>query len=90
MYKLNASERETIILFNEAEATAEIDTHNAAMKRRLEAVRRGHPEDIKLTRHDNYTNTYIFPKKWIKIIPPRIASEKQREHLAQARAKFKQ
>jgi len=90
MYKLSASERETIILFNEAEATAEIDTHNAAMKRRLETVRRGHPEDIKLTRRDDYTNTYVFPKKWIKIIPPRRASEKQREHLAQARANIKQ
>jgi len=90
MYKLNASERETIILFNEAEATAEIDTHNAAMKRRLEAVRRGHSEEIKLTQRDGYADTYVFPKKWIKIIPPRNASAKQREHLAQARANIKQ
>ena len=90
MYKLSASERETIILFNEAEATAEIDTHNAAMKRRLEAVRRGHPEDMTIVHRDGYADTYIFPKKWIKIIPPRRASEKQREHLAQARANIKQ
>jgi len=90
MYKLSASERETIILFNEAEATAEIDTHNAAMRRRLETVRRNHPEDMTLVRRDGYADTYIFPKKWIKIILPRRASEKQREHLAQARANIKQ
>ena len=89
MYKLSASERETIILFNEAEATAEIDTHNAAMKRRLETVRRGHPEDTTLVHRDGYADTYIFPKSWIKIVPPRRASDKQREHLKQARAKRK-
>jgi hypothetical protein len=90
MSKTLAIERETIILFNEGEATAEIETPNAAMKRRLETVRRGHPKDITLSRRDGYADTYIFPKKWIKIIPPRRATEKQREHLKQARANIKQ
>ena len=86
MYRLSAVERETVILFNEAEPTAEIETYNAAIKRRLEAVRRGYPEEITLVRSDGYANNYIFPKKWIKIIPPRGATEKQREHLNRARA----
>jgi len=86
MYKPSAVERETIILYNEAEATAEIETHNPAMKRRLEALQRGRPEEIAHTRHDSYADTYVFPKKWIKIVPPRGATDKQREHLAQARA----
>ena len=86
MYKPSAVERETIILYNEGEPTAEIETHNAAMKRRLDALRRGRPEEITHTGHDSFTDTYAFPKKWIKIVPPRGASDKQREHLAQARA----
>ena len=87
MSKMLAVERETIILFNEGEAAAEIETHNAAMKRRLEVIRRGHAEDITLVRRDGYADCYTFPKHWIKIIPPRRATEKQREHLNRARAK---
>jgi len=86
MYRPSAVERETIILYNEAEATAEIETHNAALKRRLAAFRRGRPDEITLKRHDEYADTYVFPKKWIKIVPPRGATEKQREHLVTARA----
>ena len=89
MNKQPAIERETIILFNEAEATAEIETHNAAMKRRLEAVRRERPEEISLVKRNGYAETYVFPKKWIKVNPPRRATEKQREHLEQARANIK-
>jgi len=85
MYKLSPTERETIILFNEGEAAAEIETYNAAMKRRLDVIRHDRPDYITLVRSDKYADCYIFPKKWIKIIPPRGASEKQREHLANAR-----
>jgi hypothetical protein len=90
MSKILAVERETIILFNEGEAAAEIEAHNAAMKRRLDIIRRERPEDITLVRRDGYADSYIFPKKWVKIIPPRRATEKQREHLKQARANIKQ
>ena len=86
MYRPGASERETIVLFNEAEATAEIETHNVVLRRRLEAIRCERPDEIKHTHHDSYSDIYVFPKKWVKIIPPRGASEKQREHLKQARA----
>jgi len=89
MIKLSRIERETVILYNEAEATAEIETYNAAMKRRLDIIRRKHPDCITLVRHDDYADTYTFPKSWVKIIPPRGASEKQREHLKNARANIK-
>jgi hypothetical protein len=82
MSKITALERETIILFNEAEKTAEIETYNPAMKKRLEIIRREHPEDISLVRRESHANIYVFPKKWVKIVPPRRLSEKQREQLA--------
>ena len=87
MNKINAVERETIILFNEAENTAEIETYNAAMKKRFESIRKRHPKEITLL-CSGQVDVYIFPKKWIKIIPPRRATEKQREHLEQARTKI--
>jgi len=89
MIKLSRIERETVILYNEAEATAEIETYNAAMKRRLEIIQKKHPDCITLVRHDDYADTYTFPKSWVKIIPTRGASEKQREHLKNARANIK-
>ena len=63
MNKPLAIERETIIIFNEAEATAEIETYNAAMKKRLEAIQNRQPEDIKFKRGDKYAVTYVFPKQ---------------------------
>jgi len=38
--RLSAVERETIILYNEAESTAEVYTHNYAMKKRIEDIQR--------------------------------------------------
>jgi hypothetical protein len=87
MTNLSRFERETIILFNEAGATAEIEAHNAAMKRRLATLRRRYPEEITIVRRDGYADTYRFPKAWIKIIPPRGITERQRAQLARARTK---
>jgi len=87
MSKPLAIERETIILFNEKEANAEIETYNSSMKQRLGAIVREHPGEVTLVKSDIYADTYVLPKKWVKIVPPRRATEKQREHLRQARAK---
>jgi hypothetical protein len=86
MIKLSAYERETIILFNEAEDTAQIDVYNVAMKNQLESLRRERPDEVSFTRGDKYSSRYIIPKKWIKINPLRTATKKQHKHLAQARA----
>jgi hypothetical protein len=88
MRKLCGLERETLILFTEAEAAAEIEAHSPAAKRRLAAILRERPEEISLVRHGEYADCYVLPKRWVKIIPPRRATDKQREHLKQARAKI--
>lgn len=46
--KLTKYERETIILFNEAEDMASIYTYNASLKKRLEAFSRKHPDLCRL------------------------------------------
>jgi hypothetical protein len=88
MRKLSGLERETIILFNEADAAAEIEAHSPAVRKRLAALLRERPEEISLVRRGEYSDCYVFPKKWVKIVPPRRVTERQREHLKEARAKI--
>ena len=47
--KLTKIEQETIINFNEAERTASVYTHNEALKGRLLALCRTHPEQARQT-----------------------------------------
>lgn len=80
-------EQETIINFNEEEKTAGIYTHNKPLRRKLESLALDRPEDCRLVRvsHDGRAADYTIPKSWIKIVPPRIASEAQKAALARAR-----
>jgi ferritin-like protein len=87
MSKLLPHERETIMLFNEAENTAEIETHNKVLKRRLAEICLDFPDDVKVIKKDRQSDVYIFPKKWFKLSPPRKISDKHRMQLENARAK---
>ena len=73
-------ERETIINFNEAESTASIYTHNKALRRTLDKLAQERPEDCRIDRvsHDGAATDYSVPKSWVKIRPPRVASEAQK------------
>ena len=70
-------EQETIINFNEEEKTAGIYTHNKALRQKLAALARDRPEDCRLVKASRSGRAvdYTIPKSWIKIVPPRIASE---------------
>ena len=66
--KLSKIEQETIILFNEAEAEAEVYTHNAKLKKRLENAAKKHPELYKLKEKNAHGGvSYVFPKKYLAI-----------------------
>lgn len=81
-------EQETIINFNEAEATASVYTYNRALRRKLEKLAEERPEECQVVRKGQ-ADDYVIPKGWIKIKPPRQLSEEQREVLAaRARANF--
>ena len=83
--KLTNAERETVILFNEAEPTASVYTCNGRLRRRLEDLLKKGIEGINFVRSDDYSVTYTIPKKWVKINGPRLMSEKQKEVLRFAR-----
>ena len=77
---LTAYERETIINYNEAEQTASVYTHNKTLRRTLDKLAQERPDDCHIDKvsHDGAATDYTVPKMWIKIRPPRIASEAQK------------
>lgn len=84
-------ERETIITYNEEEKTADVYTCNKALRRRLDQLLKTR-DDIQLVREDDISGTYIVPKKWVKVSPPRQMSEEAaaaaRDRLNAARDKI--
>ncbi len=67
-YNLTNEERETIILFNEAEKTASISTFNSALIRKLKTICEARPDESSGKGPDQ-NGEYLFtvPKKWIKV-----------------------
>lgn len=80
---LNNYERETIINYNEGEKTASVYTHNKALRRRLDQIRKTRPEEVLIVRQDDDHSEYIVPKKWIKVSPPRQTSDEAKERARQ-------
>lgn len=79
---LSNYERETVILFNEAEKTADIYTHNPALKKQLAKLGATYPELVKQETENRYGGQmFVIPKKWIRVKPPRVLSPAQREVL---------
>lgn len=84
---MNRFEQETVINFNEAEATAVIYTHNAALRRKLEGLSDQRPSEAKRSRSfPDGGREYIIPKRWVKVNASRILSEEQKADIA---ARFK-
>lgn len=80
---LTNQERETIICFNEAEATAEVFTYNGRMLRELSLLAGERADDIKhISDNGADGSTYSVPKKWVKIRASRILSEEQKKSLS--------
>lgn len=72
-------EKETVINFNEAEHTASVYTCNEALKRQLLELCRSHPEQVRQTADNGRGGmTFVLPKKWLKVSPPRVLSPAQR------------
>ena len=81
--RLTNIERETIINFNEAERTASVYTCNEALKRQLLELCRSHPDQVCQTAANADGGlTFVLPKKWLKVSPPRKPTPAQLEVLA--------
>ena len=71
-YKISNYERETTITYNDAEKVSVVYTLNTALIRKMDKLISEHPDEIILDKEDDISKTYIVPKKWIKISPPKI------------------
>lgn len=83
-------EQETVILFNEAEASASVYTYNGTLKRKLSGLCSTRPEEARQTKDDGRGGlTFEVPKRWVKVNAGMILTEEQRRTRAEAaRARF--
>ena len=83
--KRDRYEAETIILYNQAEQTASVYTHDPKLKDKLKRLSEKHQERIiYITENENGGVTYVVPKKCVQIREP--VSEERRK-AASERAK---
>lgn len=86
-FHLTREERETIILFNEAEQNCELYTYNKTLQRRLDSLCTKFPDDFFLKSEENFggctSKTYGFDKKYISVRAPRYLSDEQKEVAAE-------
>lgn len=77
---ITKEERETIALFNEADATAEVYTYNTKLKNRLAKVAKKYPE-VYVLEHENPDGSvlYTLPKKYLKVTIRTPMSDADRE-----------
>lgn len=79
---LTNQERETIIVFNEADDSAIVDTCNRAWINKLDKLVSCNSKIVE-DRTDEFGKRYIMPKSWIKVRAPREISEQERAVLKQ-------
>ncbi len=85
MTPLTRAEQEIIVLFNEEEPQASVYTYNRSLKKNLRELSEKFPQNVTLEREDGRGGeTFLLPKKWIKVRAPRIVSEEEREKRAAA------
>lgn len=80
--RLTKFEQETIILFNEEDTFATCYTHNKSLMRKLCDLS-AKSKAVTLQSEDERSQTYKFPKKWIRVQMPRVLTEEERQKLSE-------
>lgn len=89
MSNLSRIEQETIILFNEAEAAATIETHNGRLKRKLDRLAAERPDEVTAQDGNDGARKYVVPKRWVTVNAPRVMSDEQKAICAERLAKVR-
>ena len=85
---MRLEERETTVNYTDADSVATVMSYNADMASRLKKLLAERPDEVTLVWESEGGVEVRVPKKWIKIIPSRELTEKQREHLADMQKRF--
>lgn len=79
---LSNIERETVILYNQEEPMAGMETFHPKMIKRMDAACRDFPNEFSCTERKEIEGVpygvYTFPKKYIKVSLPRVLTEEQK------------
>ena len=82
-YKLTLAEKETIILWSEADDTVQIDTFSQKLINRLRKAKERCPEHFRVDEPDHYGGVHAeVPKKLVQISFREPISEERREQYA--------
>lgn len=83
-YKRTAIERETIINYNNEEDTANVYTWHKSLINKLSNLL-NERDDIQCKYADDECATFVVPKSWIKVSPPktRTLTDEQRAEAAE-------
>ncbi len=79
--KLIKEEQETVILYNNGESTATVYTCNRSLMIKLDRICGQCPDTCRLKTQDEYSKTYIIPKKLITIRTPNIYTDMQKQKM---------
>ena len=74
--KLSLYEQETIILYNQAEATAEVYTHDSRLLEKLRRLAEKYPDQI--VKKDR--QTFLVPKRCVSVREPYSAERRKAAH----------
>lgn len=84
-YKLTLAERETVILWSEADDTIRIDTFSQKLINRLRKAKAKSPELYRVDEPDRYGGVYAeVPKRLLQISLRKPVSEERRENCSRA------
>lgn len=82
-------ERETIILMNDAENTANISTYQRHWIARLLKIAEEKPNEVTIVKKEEDYLEIIVPNKYVKVRPPRFVSDEQREAASKRLAEYR-
>ena len=83
--KLTKRDKETVVLYNEAQSTASVYTHDPKLKEKLKRLAEKYPEQVIFEKDDSSGGvTYTVPKKCVLIKEP---YSEERRKAASERAK---
>lgn len=89
LYKMTKQEKETTILFNEAEATAEIETYSVKMRNRLNGLSLDYPMKVeKLSEDSDGCVRYRVAKALITIRQPYGEERRQADRLRAVASRY--
>ena len=83
LMKLTAEEKETIISFNEAEKTADVEAFNSRTIREIRKAAEMYPDEVTITENSDGSIRAVFPRKWVKIRAPRLLTDEQRAEMSE-------